>query len=162
MLLQRWLCAGTRCSRPWSFWTLECAVGPEQKTGTNPHAPGLCSEARAVSCCWPRMEIPIPRVQQKSGSHCNCQDSGDLKNHSGIWRSNCSSLYSSILNLHLLYAKHVPRWAAVQRMTISGRSSWLNTVLISLFPIPFWIETKASFLQSISQNWMHEIQTAIK
>ena len=133
MLLQRLLCAGTRCSRPRGFWIQERVDGTVQRWGTNPHTPGLRSEARAVSCCWPRMETMIPGAQQESGSHCNSQDS---EKYSGIWRSNCSPLYCSILNLHLLYAKRVLKPVAVHRRTNSGRPLWLHTVLISLLPNP--------------------------
>lgn len=41
-------------------------------------SPGLCSEARALSCCWPRMEILIPGAQRGSGYAATAR-TGDLK-----------------------------------------------------------------------------------
>lgn len=103
--------------------------------------PGVCGWDRAhqspspalwaLSCCWPRMEILIPGAQQEPGYTATAK-TGDFKKCSWIWRSSCSFLYCSILNLHPLHAKHVIKPLAVQRLTISGRSSKLNTVLTSL------------------------------
>lgn len=41
-------------------------------------SPGLCSEARALGCCWPRMEILIPGAQRESGYTATAK-TGDLK-----------------------------------------------------------------------------------
>lgn len=41
-------------------------------------SPGPCSKARALSCCWPRMEILIPGAQGESG-YTPTAKNGDLK-----------------------------------------------------------------------------------
>lgn len=134
----------------------------------NPGACGWdCAEDWYQSPCtwsvqWSQGWMEIPGAQESS-SRCNSQDSGDLKTRSRIWRFNCNSLYCSILNLHLLYAKYIHKPAAVQRLTISGRSSWLYTVLISLLSIPFCTETKASKLKYFPElnAWYLDCSTVI-